>query len=167
MKRARTKIVAGVVLLAGLIAVAGIVVARSATTTVEGYFIVGQGSEGKWWDSGPITHCRGSISVNGKWYDNNDVLIGTSSGLVNVNWDMVRNGDGEEWGTLIVDLTPGGLGTFEGRFHGKITDWYVEGHAVMHGTGDSAGLIVQGSYCGHYYEAFRPIKLVILDPHGE
>jgi len=165
MKRTRTKILAGVALLIGLIAVVGIVGGQATRTTIAGYVDIGPSVGGEWWESGPISHGRG-VMVNYDVYDSSDTLIGTGSGVVNVNYNR-ETGDGQEWGSMTFDMTLGGVGTFEGRFSERISNWYVEGQVVLHGTGDSAGLMAKGSFAGPWLNAIRPFELVILDPHGE
>ena len=104
--------------------------------------------------------------VNYDLYDGAGTPIGTGSGLVNVNYNR-ETGDGQEWGSMTFDMTLGGLGTFEGRFSEKITNWIVEGQVVLHGTGDSTGLKAKARYGGPWLNPIRPFEMVILDPHGE
>ena len=166
MKKTRTKILAGLVLLAAVLLITGIVWAKATKTQVTGTAeVYPQGIvEREWTDDDGIWHLRGASS---KLVFSGD-LVGEGSAVINLNLDMLT-GNGDESGHSISELTWGGLsGTFEGSFSVTYTGGVGDGHGVYHGTGDFAGMklmedfivILAGTQIVVYSEG------IILDPHG-
>ena len=170
MKKTRTKILAGVVLLAAVLLITGIVWAEATKTSIAGTMTVTvSGDPVRYWvDDQGITHYRGLPAD----YDfiSGD-LTGDGSSVVNVNIDPLGNGD--ESGAATIDVTWGELsGTFEGRLTATYTYGISIGTAVYHGVsgGDFEGMKMMLSYLMDTttdqpwlvtYDA------IILDPHGE
>jgi len=166
MKKTRTKILAGVVLLVAVLLITGIVWAKATETPVIGTRTVTPLSPGRQWtDDDGIWHIRGASGV----VDYSGDLVGTGTYKVNLNLDMFT-GNGDENGYSVSQLTWGGLsGTFEGSFSVTYTGFVGIGHGVYHGTGDFAGMKLMEDII--VYLLADPIFVdfdgIILDPHGE
>jgi hypothetical protein len=172
MKQTRTKILAGVVLLAAVLFITGIVWAKATHTPISGTQTVqSTGSPmPDWVDDEEIMHYRG---LPGVMTFSGDV-VGTGSFVVNVNLDPAT-GNGDESGTATADLTWGNLsGTIEGRFTGTYTAGISYGTGVYHGTsGDFVGMKMMWSYVldgttgptGTVWDA--TYTAIVVDPHGE
>jgi hypothetical protein len=166
MKKTRTKILAGVVLLAAVLLITGIAYAKATKTPVTGTADVHPTGivEREWIDDDGIWHMRGASS---KLVFSGD-LVGEGSSVINLNLDMLT-GNGDESGHSISQLTWNGLsGTFEGSFSVTYTGGVGVGHGVYHGTGDFAGMKLMEDF--NVYLLANPIFLdfngIILDPHG-
>ena len=170
MKKTRTKILAGVVLLTAVLLITGIVWAKATHTPISGTQTVqSTGSPvPDWVDDEGIMHYRGLPGV--MTFPSGDVT-GTGSFVVNVNLDPAT-GNGDESGTATADLTWGELsGTIEGRFTGTYTAGISHGTGVYHGiSGDFLGMKMMLSYCMDTTTA-QPwtvtYQAIVLDPHGE
>jgi hypothetical protein len=172
MKNTRTKILAGVVLLAAVLLITGIVWAKATHTPISGTQTVqSTGTPVRFWvDDEGIVHYRGLYGVMTFSGD----VVGTGSFVVNANLDPAT-GNGDESGTAAADLTWGELsGTIEGRFTGTYTAGISYGTGVYHGTsGDFVGMKMMWSYIldgttgpvGTVWDA--TYTAIILDPHGE
>ncbi len=172
MKTTRTKILAGVVLLAAVLLITGIVWAKATKTEIEGTQTVqSTGTPVRFWvDDEGIVHYRGLYGVMTFSGD----VVGTGSFVVNANLDPVT-GNGDESGTATADLTWGELsGTIEGRFSGTYTAGISYGTGVYHGTsGDFLGMKMMWSYIldgttgpvGTVWDA--TYTAIVVDPHGE
>ncbi len=173
MKKTRTKILAGVVLLAAVLLITGIVWAKATKTPISGtQTVTSTGSPvPDWVDDEGIIHYRGLPGV--MTFPTGDVT-GTGSYVVNVNLDLVT-GNGDESGTATLDLTWGELsGTVEGRFSGTYTAGTSNGTGVYHGiSGDFLGMKMMWSYIldgttgppGTVWDV--TYTAIVLDPHGE
>jgi hypothetical protein len=168
MNKTRTKILAGVVLLAAVLLITGIAYAKATKTPVTGTTeVVPRGSaEREWIDDDGILHIRGESAD----YVFSGDLVGTGLGVVNINIDPLT-GNGDESGYSTSELTWGELsGTFEGSFSVTYTGGVGVGHGVYHGTGDFAGMKLMEDFTVDltigppYVVNFEGI---ILDPHGE
>ena len=173
MKKTRTKILAGVVLLAAVLLITGIVWAKATKTQISGTQTVEVTGtpERLWVDDEGIVHYRGLPGVIG--FPSGDVE-GEGSYVVNVNLDPAT-GNGDESGTATLNLTWGELsGTVEGRFTGIYTAGISNGTGVYHGiSGDFLGMKMMWSYIldgttgpvGSVWGA--TYTAIVLDPHGE
>ena len=173
MKETRTKILAGVVLLAAVLLITGIAWAKATKTPISGTQTVQStgAPERLWVDDEGILHYRGLPGV--MTFPSGDV-IGTGSYVVNVNLDPAT-GNGDESGTATADLTWGELsGTIEGRFTGTYTAGISYGTGVYHGIGgDFVGMKMMWSYIldgttgptGTVWDA--TYTAIVVDPHGE
>jgi hypothetical protein len=166
MKKTRTKILAGMALLVGVMILAGIVWAKAVKTPVSGMYTnlsVAGPPKDVWIDDEGIQHFRRlpvSLNVEGD-------LEGTSTVVVNLNINWAT-GNGDESGWSRFEGTWNGLtGTFEGRFSQTITDFIGVGHGVSHGTGDFEGMKLMTSFTGNVLTNYREWEGIILDPHGE
>ncbi len=175
MKNTRTKILAGVVLLAAVLLITGIVWAKATHTPIAGTnTVTAIGTPVRFWvDDEGIAHYRGQPGVMTFPTGDGDVE-GTGSFVVNSNLDLAT-GNGDESGTATLDLTWGSLsGTVEGRFTGTYTAGVSSGTGVYHGiSGDFLGMKIMWSYQIDFntgppgtpwpatYDA------IVLDPHGE
>ena len=172
MKKARTKILAGVVLLVAVLLITGIAWAKATKTPISGTQTVqSTGTPVRFWvDDEGIVHYRG---LPGVMTFSGDV-VGTGSFVVNANLDTVT-GNGDESGTATADLAWGELsGTIEGRFSGTYTAGISYGTGVYHGTGgDFLGMKMMWSYIldgttgpvGTVWDA--TYTAIVVDPHGE
>jgi len=172
MKTTRTKILAGVVLLAAVLIITGIAWAKATKTAVTGITLVTPREEHEplreWIDDDGIWHVRGEVAD----YVHVGDLEGTGVGVVNLNLEVDPfTGNGDESGYSTSEMTWGELsGTFEGRFSVTYTGWVGVGHGVYHGTGDFAGMKLMEDFTVDltvgppYVVNFEGI---ILDPHGE
>ncbi len=169
MKKARTKILAGMALLVGVVLTAGIVWAKATKTPVEGSASLEVLDLGKLWvDEEGVLHIRGmllSIETHG-------ALSGTGTVVGNLNIDLATgNGDQSFYVTETMTWeTPWGetlTGTFEGRTSGTYASWLEEGRAVYHGSGDFAGMKFIHTFWGWYQSGSVDYEGIILDPHGE
>ena len=173
MKKTRTQILAGVVLLATVLLITGIAWAKATKTPISGtQTLAVSGDPVRFWvDDEGIIHYRGLPGV--MTFPSGDVT-GRGSYVVNVNLDTVT-GNGDESGTATLDLTWGDLsGIVEGRFSGIYTAGTSNGTGVYHGTGgDFVGMKMMWSYIidgttgptGTVWDA--TYTAIILDPHGE
>ena len=169
MKKTRTKILAGVVLLAAVLLITGIVWAKATKIPIAGTMTVTMsGPPARYWvDDEGITHYRGLPAD----YDfiSGD-LTGDGSSVVNVNIDPLGNGD--ESGAATINATWGELsGILEGRLTATYTYGISTGTAVYHGiSGDFLGMKMMLSYCMDTTTA-QPwtvtYQAIVLDPHGE
>ena len=171
MKTTRTKILAGVVLLAVVLLITGIVWAKATKTAVTGITLVTPSEQEplrEWIDDDGIWHVRGEVAD----YEFLGDLVGTGVGVVNLNLDL-STGNGDESGYSTSELTWGELsGTFEGHFSVTYTGWVGVGHGVYHGTGDFAGMKLMEDFTIDFTVTPEPPYVVnfegiILDPHGE
>ena len=173
MKKTRTKILAGVALLAAVLLITGIVWAEATKTPIAGTMTVTVAGlpEQYWEDDEGIAHYRGLPSV----YDfTSGALDGTGNSVVNVNFDLLTF-NGDESGAATIDVTWGELsGTLEGRLTATYAYGISTGTAVYHGiSGDFEGMKVMMNYTTDFttgppgtpwpvtYDA------IVLDPHGE
>ena len=171
MKKTRTKILAGLVLLAAVVLITGIVWAEATQTPIAGTLTVAMsGPPARYWvDDEGIEHYRGLPAVYN--FLSGD-LSGTGSSVVNVDFDPLT-GNGHESGAATINVTWGELsGTFEGRLSGTYTYGISTGTAVYHGTsGDFEGMKMMMSYSYSLGEPYEPwpvdYEAIILDPHGE
>ncbi len=173
MKKKRTKILAGVVLLAAVLLITGIVWAKATKIPIAGTetITVTGPPVRDWVDDEGIAHYRGLPGVIG--FPSGD-LVGTGSFVVNVNLDTVT-GNGDESGAARINVTWGTLsGTFEGRLTAIFTAGISNGTAVYHGiSGDFQGMKMMMSYIlntttgdvGTPWPA--TYTAIVLDPHGE
>ena len=173
MKKTRTKILDGVVLLAAVLLVTGIVWAEATKTPIAGaqtVQVVGP-PERDWVDDEGIEHYRGFPSV---FVFVSGDLDGTGSSVVNVNYDPAT-GNGDESGAATIDVTWGELsGTFEGHLTGTYAAGFSTGTVVYHGiSGDFEGMKMMMSYRMDTTTALPgwpwlvTYDVIILDPHGE
>ena len=174
MKKTRTKILAGVVLLAAVLLITGIVWAEATKTSIAGTMTVQiSGPPARFWiDDDVITHYRGLPAAY--VFLTGDLLDGTGSSVVNVDIDPLGNGD--ESGAATINATWGELsGTLEGRLTATYTYGISTGTAVYHGTsgGDFEGMKMMLSYRMDTTTAppgepwLVTYDAIILDPHGE
>jgi hypothetical protein len=168
MKKKRTKILAGVVLLAGVMLITAIVWAKATKTPIAGRIQVIPGgpedAERYWVDDEGIVHYRG---LPASLFTLDGPLEGTGTAVVNVNYDPVT-GNGDESGTITFELTWGELsGTFEGRFSATYTNWVSNSSAVYHGTGDFEGMKMMADATMSLLDFVSAYEGIILDPHGE
>jgi hypothetical protein len=172
MKRTRTKILVGVVMLAAVLLITGIVWAKATKTPISGILTVQiSGPPARHWvDDEGIEHYRG---LPGLYTFTSGPLTGTGSAVVNTNIDLLT-GNGDESGAATFDVTWGELsGTFEGRLNATYTAWLSTGTAVYHGSGDFEGMKIMMSYNldptgsppGTPWPA--DYEAIVLDPHGE
>ena len=172
MKKTRTKILAGVVLLAAVLLITGIVWAKATQTPISGTeTITVTGDPVRFWEDEGITHYRGLPGVID--FTSGD-LDGEGSFVVNVNLDPVT-GNGDESGAATIDVTWGTLsGTFEGRLTAIFTAGISNGTVVYHGiSGDFQGMKMMMSYSldtttgppGTVWDV--TYTAIVLDPHGE
>jgi len=172
MKKTRTKILAGVVLLAAVLIITGIAWGKATKSDVTGITLVTPREEHEplreWIDDDGIWHVRGEVAD----YEFLGDLEGIGVGVVNINLDLLT-GNGDESGYSTSELTWGELsGTFEGRFSVTYTEWVGVGHGVYHGTGDFAGMKLMEDFTIDLADPDAPPYVVnfegiILDPHGE
>ena len=166
MKKKRTKILAGVVLLAAVLLITGIAWAKATKTPVTGITeVFPRGSAVREWvDDDGIWHVRGEVVD----YVFSGDLVGEGVGVVNINLD-ISTGNGDESGYSTSELTWEGLsGTFEGSFSVTYTEWVGVGHGVYHGTGDFAGMKLMEDFTIVLVEPYVVnFDGIILDPHGE
>jgi hypothetical protein len=172
MKNTRTKILAGVVLLAAVLLITGIVWAKATHTPISGTeTITVNGDPVRFWeDDEGIAHYRGLPGVID--FTSGD-LDGTGSFVVNVNLDATGNGD--ESGAATIDVIWGELsGTFEGRLTAIFTAGISNGTVVYHGiSGDFQGMKMMMNYSLNTTTGLPgtpwPVTYdaIVLDPHGE
>jgi hypothetical protein len=173
MKKTRTKILAGVVLLAAVLLITGIVWAEATHTPIAGTeTITVTGPPVRLWeDDEGIAHYRGLPGVID--FPSGD-LDGTGSFVVNVNLDPVT-GNGDESGAATINVTWGELsGTFEGRLTATFTAGISSGTVVYHGiSGDFQGMKMMMSYSLDTTTGppgtpwLATYEAIVLDPHGE
>jgi len=173
MKNTRTKILAGVVLLAAVLLITGIVWAKATQTPIAGTeTITVTGDPVRFWvDDEGITHYRG---LPGEIDFTSGDLDGTGSFVVNVNLDPVT-GNGDESGAATINVTWGELsGTFEGRLTAIFTAGISSGTVVYHGiSGDFQGMKMMMNYSLNTTTGppgtSWPVTYdaIVLDPHGE
>ena len=171
MKKTRTNILAGVVLLAAVLLITGIVWGKATKTPIAGAMTVTvSGPPSRYWiDHQGVAHYRGLPAVFD--FTSGD-LVGTGSTVVNVNFDPAT-GTGDESGAAVFNVTWGGLnGTLEGRQNGTYTGWVCTGTAVYHGvSGDFEGMkmMMSFSYALGVSGDDWPVtyQAIVLDPHGE
>ncbi len=171
MKKTRTNILAGVVLLTIVLLITGIAWGKATKTPISGTLTVQMaGPPMRYWvDEQGIAHYRGLPSV----YDfiSGD-LDGTGSSVVNVDVDLAT-GNGHESGAATYNVTWGELsGDFEGRLTGTYTAGICTGTAVYHGiSGDFVGMKMMMSYSYVLGIPGEPwpvtYQAIVLDPHGE
>ena len=167
----RTKILAGVVLLAVVLLITGIVWAKATKTPISGTQTVQVSGPPvrDWVDDEGIAHYRGLPGV--MTFPTGDVS-GTGSYVVNVNLDLVTF-NGDESGTATLNLTWGDLsGTVEGHFTGIYTAGISNGTGVYHGiSGDFLGMKMMWSYQFAAGDLGVPwpttYTAIVVDPHGE
>ena len=170
MKTTRTKILAGVILLAAVLLITGIAWAKATKPPVTGTTLVTPRGIAlmEWIDEDGIWHIRGEVAD----YEFFGDLEGVGVGVVNINLDF-STGNGDESGYSTSELTWGELsGTFEGRFSVTYTGWVGIGHGVYHGTGDFAEMKLMEDFTINLADPEAPPYVVdfegfILDPHGE
>ena len=171
MKKTRTKILAGVILLAAALFITGLAWAKATTADVAGIMYVTPRVDHiplrEWIDDDGIWHVRGEIAD----YLFVGDLEGVGIGVVNINLNL-STGNGDESGCSISELTWGELeGTFEGHFSVTYTGGMGVGHGVYHGTGDFAGMRLMEDFTINLLDPDAPPYVVnfegiILDPHG-
>jgi len=171
MKTIRSKILVGLLLIAVVLIITGIVWAKATKTAVTGTtYVIPSGQEPlrEWIDEDGIWHVRGEVAN----YIHEGDLEGTGVGIVNLNLDF-STGDGDESGYSTSVMTWEGLsGTFEGSFNMLYTGWVGVGHGVYHGTGDFTGMKLMEDFIIDFTVTPEPPFVVnyegtILNPHGE
>jgi len=171
MKTTKTKILAGVVLLAAVLIIAGIVWAKATMTAVTGTTYVTPSEQEplkEWTDDDGIWHVRGEVAN----YVYEGDLEGTGIGIVNINLDFAT-GNGDESGYSTSVMTWKGLnGTFEGSFYVIYTGWVGVGHGVYYGTDDFAGMKLIEDFTIDFTVTPDPpyavnFEGIILDPNSE
>ncbi len=173
MKKVKTKILAGLVLLTATLLITGIVWANATKIPITGTMTVQiSGPPERYWeDDEGWGHYRSVPSV---YVFTSGDLEGTGSSVVNVNYDLLTI-DGDESGSAVINVTWGELsGTLEGRLSGTYTAGISTGTAVYHGvSGDLEGMKIMMSYIADFTTGPPgtpwPVtyQAVVLDPHGE
>ena len=170
MKKTRTKMLTGMLLLTIVMLITGIAWAKATKTPISGTQTVQSTGtpERLWVDDEGILHYRGLPGM--MTFPSGDVT-GAGSFVVNVNLDPAT-GNGDESGMATADLTWGELsGTLEGRYTGKYTAGVSHGKGVYHGiSGDFLGKKIMLSYIldtttGLVWDV--TYTAIVLDPHGE
>jgi hypothetical protein len=170
MKKTRTNILAGVVLLAAVLLITGIVWGKATKTPIAGAMTVTvSGPPSRFWrDHQGVAHYRGLPAVLD--FTSGD-LVGTGSTVVNVNFDPATGNGDESGAAMLVNVTWGGLiGTLEGRQNGTYTSGVCTGTAVYHGvSGDFEGMKMTMSYSHLLSDVGfdATYTAIVLDPHGE
>ena len=165
MKKTRTKILAGVVLLIAVLLITGIAWAKATKTSIAGHMqvIPGASVDRHWIDDEGIEHYRG-LTASLLLLDG--PLVGTGSAVVNINVDPFGNGD--ESGAVTLDVTWGDLnGTFEGRLSATYIGGISYSSTVYHGTGDFEGMKMKVNATMSFADFVAAYEGIILDPHGE
>jgi hypothetical protein len=169
MKKARIKMLARMALLMAVVLATGVVRAQATKTPVEGLSLVEYVAADKIWvDEQGVMHFRGTLLL----IEAQGALTGTGTVVGNMNMDYATgNGDGcflitynvsweAPWGETLT-------GTFEGHGSTTYTGWFEEGHGVLHGSGDFAGMKFIQNWTGWWDAPPKPWQGIILDPHGE
>lgn len=170
MKKTRTKILAGTALLLGVALAAGIVWAKATKTAVSGTYESEFGSPERMWidDEGVLHVRRMPTKLTFPAVGTTGDLVGTGTGMVNVNLDLVT-GTEDLQSFWIWNVSWGSLsGTFEGRLDLEAEEHIGYGTAVLHGTaGDFVGMKMLIDV--RAYGIGKPVEFegIVLDPHGE
>jgi len=113
------------VLLAGVVLMAGIAWAKTIEYSVNCTFTYGGTSTAKYWtDEDGITHIRGIVFLLNSDPNSGNITI-NAAGVCNHNMEMVVTGEGDFWGHEYAQVTWGDLtGTFQGTHGGTRTNFY-------------------------------------------
>ena len=165
MKKTRTKILAGVVLLAAVLLITGIVWAKATKTSVAGDLtVIVTGTPVRYWvDDEGIEHYRGLPYISILSGD----LNGMGNGEININLDPMGNGDEQgktTWTGMIGDLS----GTFRGHISATVINGVAHGTDVLYGTGgDFVGMKMKINFSLPYATMMTKYQGMLLNPHGE
>ncbi|UCG56119.1 MAG: hypothetical protein JSU70_14750 [Phycisphaerales bacterium] len=168
MTTRRTKTTAGLVLLAGVLLLTGIVWAKATKDTVEGTFGYAPTSwppPRLWTDEEGVTHMR-DISY---WAWSTGGLDITMYGTCNHNRDMAT-GDGDFWGDdHTVEVSWGDLtGTFRGRYGGiTVNHAGSSNHSYQGISGDFVGWKLRFDATWDFVGKTGAFEGVLHNPHGE